>query len=137
VRPGVRTAERWCCGQHPEDAPPGYDELFGLPIDASGAEVVRRAAFGRFCGQANGVALFFPGNGSVVALAAWHAATPIEIALEGKTTPKIVDLGASVSPAQHQSPQTGWVWLADSGGKPPVLCYAASLAGHGAIAVLW
>ena len=118
----------------PEDAPPGYDELFGLPIDASGAEVgpARRLSAG-FAGQANGVALFFPGNGSVVALAGVGTrATPIEIALEGKTTPKIVDLGASVvSGLNTNRRQTGWVWLADSGGKPPVLCYAASLAGHG------
>ncbi|MGD0736564.1 MAG: prolyl oligopeptidase family serine peptidase [Terracidiphilus sp.] len=114
----------------PEDAPPGYDELFALPIDANGVAPgpARRISAG-FAGQANGVALFFPGNGSVVALAGvgMHM-TPIEIALEGKTPPKAVDLGASVvSGLNTNRKQTGWVWLADSGGKPPVLCYAAHL----------
>jgi len=54
--------------------------------------------------------------------------TPVAIAREGKTPPKIIDLGASVVSGLHTNrKQTGWVWLADSGGKPPVLCYAPHL----------
>jgi dipeptidyl aminopeptidase/acylaminoacyl peptidase len=49
--------------------------------------------------------------------------------------PKAVDLGASVvSGLNTNRKQTGWVWLADSGGKAPVLCYAAHL-GEGCSAV--
>jgi dipeptidyl aminopeptidase/acylaminoacyl peptidase len=114
----------------PEDAPPGYDELFALPVDANGvgAGPARRLSAG-FAGQPNGVALFFPGNGSVVALAGVGTRmTPVAIAREGKTPPKIIDLGASVVSGLHTNrKQTGWVWLADSGGKPPVLCYAPHL----------
>ncbi|MGD0893657.1 MAG: prolyl oligopeptidase family serine peptidase [Terracidiphilus sp.] len=121
----------------PEDAPPGYDELFALPIDANGSGVgpARRLA-GDFAGQANGSALYFPGNGTVVALAGVKTRmTPVEVSLEGKAKPAVLDLGASVvSGLNTNRKQTGWVWIADSGGKTPELCYAVHL-GDGCLAV--
>jgi dipeptidyl aminopeptidase/acylaminoacyl peptidase len=116
----------------PEDAPPGYDELFALAVDANGvgAGPARRLSAG-FAGQPNGVALFFPGDGSVVALAGvGMRSTPVRISLDGKTRPQAVDLGAQVvSGLNTNRKQTGWVWLADSGGQSPVLCYTAQLGG--------
>jgi dipeptidyl aminopeptidase/acylaminoacyl peptidase len=114
----------------PEDAPPGYDELFALPIDANGVGVgAARRLSADFAGQANGVALYFPGNGTVVALAGVKTRMmPVEISLEGKAKPAIVDLGAQVvSGLNTNRKQTGWVWIADSGGKTPGLCYAMHL----------
>ena len=45
-----------------------------------------------------------------------------------KTQVNPIDLGASdVSGINTNRKQTGWVWLADSGGRPMQLCYAAKL----------
>jgi dipeptidyl aminopeptidase/acylaminoacyl peptidase len=114
----------------PEDAPPGYDELFALAVDANGvgAGPARRLSAG-FAGQPNGVALFFPGDGSVVALAGvGMRSTPVRISLDTKTRPQPVDFGAQVvTGLDTNRKQTGWIWLADSGGQTPVLCYAARL----------
>ena len=49
--------------------------------------------------------------------------------------PKPVDLGAAVITGLNTNRnQTGWVWLAESGGQPMKLCYAPTLgdAMHGA-----
>jgi len=112
----------------PEDAPPGYDELFALPVGSSGT--ARRLSAG-FAGQLNASALYYaaPDSAALVTLAGVGThSTPVRIALDGKTAPVAVDLGTSIVTGLNTNrKQTGWVWMADSGGQPLALCYAQRL----------
>ncbi len=112
--------------QTPEDAPPGYDELFALPV--AGAGPARRLSAG-FAGQLNAGSLYYSADGSLVALAGMGThSMPVRIAADGKVAPAAVDLGAAVvSGLNTNRKQTGWVWLADAGGQPTTLCYARRL----------
>lgn len=114
--------------QTPEDAPPGYDELFALAVDAAGSTPARRLSAG-FAGQLNAGSLYFVPDGSLVTLAAVGTrTTPVRIAADGKTAPAPVDLGAAVIAALNTNlRQTGWVWLANGGAEPERLCYAPKL----------
>jgi dipeptidyl aminopeptidase/acylaminoacyl peptidase len=111
----------------PEDAPPGYDELYALSAERPDGKPVRLSA--GFAGQLNAAALYFPADGSLVSQAGIGTrAAVVRLALDGKTPPTPVDLGASViTGLQTNRKQTGWVWLAESGGQPVKLCYAARL----------
>jgi dipeptidyl aminopeptidase/acylaminoacyl peptidase len=113
----------------PEDAPPGYDELFALPVSDSSAKPVRLSA--DFAGQLNAAALFFATDGCLVAQAGIGTRSgAVRMALDGKAPPASIDLGAAVSTGLHTNrKQTGWVWLAESGGQPVKLCYAPHLGG--------
>jgi dipeptidyl aminopeptidase/acylaminoacyl peptidase len=112
--------------QTPEDAPPGYDELYALPVAGPGP--ARRLSAG-FAGQLNAGALFYSADDSLVSLAGVGTrGTPVRIALDGKSAPTPVALGASVITGLNTNrKRTGWVWLADSGGQPGALCYAQQL----------
>jgi dipeptidyl aminopeptidase/acylaminoacyl peptidase len=111
----------------PEDAPPGYDELFALPKESSGAKVTRLSA--GFMGQLNGQILYVTPEGSLVAMAGIGTrSTPVRLALDASKAPQPVDLGAPVVTGLNTNrKQTGWVWLAESGGQPEKLCTAAKL----------
>jgi dipeptidyl aminopeptidase/acylaminoacyl peptidase len=111
----------------PEDAPPGYDELFALPKESSGAKIVSLTS--GFNGQVNGGALYITPDGSLIAQAGIGTrGTPIRVALDGSKAPLPVDLHASVVTGLNTNrKQTGWVWLADSGGEPEKLCFAQHL----------
>jgi dipeptidyl aminopeptidase/acylaminoacyl peptidase len=113
--------------QTPEDAPPGVDELFALPKESTGTATVPLTS--GFAGQVNGHGLFFDSDGTLIASAGIGTKTiPIRIALNGKTRPVAIDLGASlVSSLNTNQKHTGWVWLASSGGQPTTLCFAAKL----------
>jgi dipeptidyl aminopeptidase/acylaminoacyl peptidase len=111
----------------PEDAPPGYDELFALPKESSGAKIVPLSS--GFKGQVNGGALYFASDGSLIAQAGIGTrVTPLKLALDASRAPEPIDLHASVASGLNTNRrQTGWVWLADSGGEPEKLCYAQHL----------
>ena len=111
----------------PEDAPPGYDELFALRMGEIGAKPVRLSA--GFAGQLNAGALYFPTDGSLIAQAGVGTRTAVvRLALDGKKAPEPLDLGASVITGLNTNrKQTGWVWIADSGGQPEELCAAQHL----------
>jgi dipeptidyl aminopeptidase/acylaminoacyl peptidase len=111
----------------PEDAPPGYDELFALPRETSGAKIVPLSS--GFAGQLNASALYFPAEGQLVAQAAIGTrSTAVRLSLDGKTPPTAVDLGAPVVTGLNTNrKQTGWVWLAESGGQTVKLCHAQRL----------
>jgi dipeptidyl aminopeptidase/acylaminoacyl peptidase len=115
--------------QTPEDAPPGYDELFAFAVDEAGAKPVRIT--GGFTGQLNASTLFFPEGGGLIAQAAVRTHATVErFALDGKSAPVALDLGAPVvSGLNTNRKQTGWLWLAESGAQPQKLCYAAHLGG--------
>jgi dipeptidyl aminopeptidase/acylaminoacyl peptidase len=114
----------------PEDAPPGYDELFALALGGSeaGTGPARRLSAG-FAGQLYGGSLFYAPDGKLVAPAAVGTRmTPVRIALDGKTSPAQVDLGAAVVEGLNTNRrQTGWVWVANGGGQPATLCFALKL----------
>jgi dipeptidyl aminopeptidase/acylaminoacyl peptidase len=111
----------------PEDAPPGYDELFALPKQSSGAKVIRLSA--GFMGQLNAQALYVTPEGSLIAMAGIGTrSTPVRLALDRSKQPQPIDLGAPVVTGLNTNrKQTRWVWLAESGGQPEKLCTAAKL----------
>jgi dipeptidyl aminopeptidase/acylaminoacyl peptidase len=111
----------------PEDAPPGYDELYSLPLDDVSAKPIRLTA--DFAGQLRATALYFTPDGSLIAPAAvGTSGTVIRIALNGKTPPIPINIGTTiVSGLNTNRKQSGWVWLADTGGHSMKLCYAPHL----------
>ena len=125
-------AELVFAAQTPEDAPPGYAELFALDMagDSPGRGPARRLTAG-FARQAPGGSLYYLADGSLVAVAGVGThSTPVRIGLEGKAPVATIDLGASVvAGLDTNRKQTGWVWLADTGGQAPKLCFAANLGG--------
>ena len=118
----------------PEDAPPGYDELFALAVGNATAKPVRLSA--GFTGQLNAGSLFFgPDDFVVVQAGVGTRTTVVRIALNGKAPPIPVDLGAPViSGITTNRKQTGWLWLAESGAQPQKLCFAQHL-GDGCTAL--
>jgi dipeptidyl aminopeptidase/acylaminoacyl peptidase len=113
--------------QTSEDAPPGYDELFALPKETTGTAKVPLTS--GFAGQVNVYGLSFDSDGSLIASANIGTTTkPFRIALNGKTAPAAIDLGAPVvSGLNTNRNRTGWVWLADGGGAEEKLCFAEKL----------
>jgi len=111
----------------PEDAPPGYDELFALAVGDRAAKPVRLSA--GFAGQLNAGSLFFAPDNFVIAQAGVGTRTTVvRIALNAKTPPVSIDLGAPViSGLTTNRKQTGWLWLAESGARPQKLCFAQHL----------
>lgn len=116
--------------QTPEDAPPGYDELFSIAnADAvAGSSALTRMSAG-FKGQLEGHGIQFAPDGAPIAEAGigTHVA-PVRFALDGSASPAPLDLGApAVSGLATNQARTGWLWLAQGGGKPVSLCFAAHL----------
>jgi dipeptidyl aminopeptidase/acylaminoacyl peptidase len=111
----------------PEDAPPGYDELFALPRENAGPKVLPLSA--GFAGQLNASSIFFPSDGGLVAQAGIGTRSAVvRMALDGKTAPSAINLGAPVITGLNTNrKQTGWVWLAESGGQPVKLCFSQHL----------
>jgi len=111
----------------PADAPPGYDDLYMLSIATSNANPLNLTR--GFVGQLRAQAIYFTPDGSLIAPAAIGTRSAVvRIALDAKTQPTPIDLGtAAVSALNTNRKQTGWVWLADSGGHPMSLCYAIKL----------
>jgi dipeptidyl aminopeptidase/acylaminoacyl peptidase len=110
----------------PEDAPPGYDEFFALPKESSSQKIISLSS--GFKGQLNGMALYFTGGSLVAEAGVGTRLTPVRLWLDGSHAPEPMDLHASViSGLNTNHNQTGWVWLADSGGEPNKLCYAPHL----------
>ena len=111
----------------PEDAPPGYDELFALPKQSSGEKITRLSA--GFNGQVNAGVLYVTPDGSLISLAGVGVrTTPVRLALDGSKAPEPINLGAPVITGLNTNrKQTAWVWLAESGGQPEKLCTASKL----------
>lgn len=110
-----------------EDAPPGYDELYALPRESSGAKIISLSS--GFVGQLGFGPLYFPAGGSLIAQAGIGThASPVRVTLDGSKPPAPVDLGAPmISGLNTNRQKTGWVWLAESGGEPEKMCYAQHL----------
>ncbi len=111
----------------PEDAPPGYDELFALPLAGSDSKPVRLSA--GYAGQLNGAALYFSPDGSLIAQAGIGThSTVVRLSLNGNKAPEQVNLGAPIITGLNSNrKQTGWVWLAEGGEQPVKLCMAQKL----------
>ncbi len=112
--------------QTPEDAPPGYEELFALTADDAAAKPVRLSA--GFKGQLSARGLFAAGAEAVTTAAVGTRSTVVRLALDGKSGPQPVEMGAAViGNLNTNRAATGWLWTAESGGAAPKLCYAAKL----------
>ncbi len=113
--------------QTTQDAPPGYEELFALPRQSSGQQLI--ALSSRFDGQFGPSPLTSTPDGSVIAQAGIGTrASAVRFAIDGSGSPQVIDLGTSMMLSLSTNPtQTGWVWLADSGGQPMRLCFATKL----------
>ncbi len=113
--------------QTPEDAPPGYDELFAFHMLTYKPTVMPISS--GFAGQLNASAVYFPAEGGLIAQAGIGTRSAVvRLSLDGKTPPSAVDVGAPVVTGLNTNrEQTGWVWLAESGGQPLKLCYAQRL----------
>ncbi len=112
----------------PDDAPPGYDDLYLLNMESTGAKPQDLTR--GFAGQFRGQGIYFAQDGSIIAPAAigTHSSIVRVPANSAKPEIKPIDLGASVvSGLSTNRKQTGWAWLADSGGHPMQLCYSAKL----------
>ena len=113
--------------QTTQDAPPGYEELFALPKQSSGEKVISLSS--RFDGQFGPSPLISTPDGSLITQAGIGTrASAVRFKIDGSGSPQAIDLGTSMVLGLNTNPkQTGWVWLADSAGKPTHLCYAAKL----------
>jgi dipeptidyl aminopeptidase/acylaminoacyl peptidase len=114
----------------PDDAPPGYDDLYTLAAGSTDAKPLNLTR--GFTGQFRGQGVFFTPDGAIIAPAAIGTRNEVVHIAVGpdaaKTQESLIDLSASVvSGLSTNRKQTGWVWLADSGGHPTQLCYAAKL----------
>lgn len=111
--------------QTPDDAPPGYDELFALAATGTGSPA--RLAPG-FKGQLSADIHFAPDGAIVAPAAIGTRVTAVRIALSAKTPPAPIDLGAAViSGLNTNRARNGWLWLDESGGREARLCYAQRL----------
>lgn len=110
-----------------QDAPPGYDDLYALPLQTSGSPVV--ALSSGFLGQLSGAPLYFPGDGSLIASAGVATReTPVRLTLDGSRPPALIDLGSPVVQELNTNrAASGWVWIAQSGAQFARLCAAAHL----------
>ena len=113
--------------QTPQDAPPGYEELFALPKQSSGQRIIPLSS--GFDGQFGPSPLISTPDGSLVAQAGIGTrASAVRFKIDGSGSPEVIDLGTSMMLGLNTNPkQTGWTWLDDSGGKPTRLCYSAKL----------
>ncbi len=122
-------SEIFFAAQTPEDAPPGYDELFALPTgaDPNSGGSPRRLSAG-FKGQLYGQPMFSTSDGLVAEAGIGFSIAPVRLELDGSKPPVPLRLGAAVvSGLNTNRRQTGWVWLAESGGDPEKMCYAEHL----------
>jgi dipeptidyl aminopeptidase/acylaminoacyl peptidase len=115
-------AEMVFAAQTPEDAPPGYEELFALTADGAGQP--RRLSAG-FAGQLNGSGVYVGPDTLVIEAAIGTRLTPVRVSLDGKSAPSPIDFGSPLvdSLAANRN-QTGWVWLSDQSGEEEKLCFA-------------
>ena len=113
--------------QTPQDAPPGYEELFALPKQSSSQQVIPLSS--RFDGQFGPSALISTPDGSLIAQAGIGTrASAVRFKIDGSGSPQVLDLGTPmVLGLTTNHSRTAWVWLADSGGHPTRLCYSTHL----------
>lgn len=115
----------------PDDAPPGYEDLYWLDLAKAGAQPIN---FTRgFAGQLRGQGLSFTSDAELIAPAAIGTRNAVirvkpQTGPDQKKQPQVLDLGAAVvSGLSTNRKETAWVWIADSGGHPERLCYAVKL----------
>jgi dipeptidyl aminopeptidase/acylaminoacyl peptidase len=110
--------------QTPEDAPPGYEELFAYQL---GEAAPRRLTAG-FAGQIESETLAETTAGIVTTAGIGTSTAGVRVPLEGTGAVAALDLGSvAVSALATNRKQTGWVWLTKDAAEPERLCYAAKL----------
>lgn len=123
--------------QTPEDAPPGFEELFALglpdptvPSSAADKNTAKRlmADFDGGLGFAEPV--YLPDGKVLVAVSEGTRMAALRFSLDGQTAPQSVPQSTPiVAGLSTNREQTGWVWLAEGSDKPATLCYSATLGG--------
>ena len=110
--------------QSPDDAPPGYDELFTLSPDGSASPHRMSPSF---TGRLSGAGYYAADGAFVTEAALGTRLTAVRIASDS-AAPVSIDLGSNVVDALNTNQkQTGWIWLAEGGGEDAKLCYAVKL----------
>ena len=113
--------------QSPDDAPPGYSELFSLAVDQANAKPRRLTA--GFQGQIKGDATFFNGNSELIALAGIGTLqAPVRIRLDAASAPEALKTAAPVAyNLTTNAARSGWLWNEEGAGSPVRLCFAAQI----------
>jgi dipeptidyl aminopeptidase/acylaminoacyl peptidase len=115
--------------QTPDDAPPGFGELFALNLAGQNTNTWR-LMFGFKGDLANGEPVFLPDYRLMVpvSLGTRLGAMKFSLSQAGKLAPEEVPQATPIVTALSTNlKQTGWVWLASSSDHPESLCYAATL----------
>ena len=111
--------------QTPDDAPPGYGELFALPATGAGTPI--RLAPG-FAGQLGEDVHFAPEGALIAPAAIGTRLTAVRIALDAKTPPAPIDFASTaITALATNRARTGWLWLDEKAGQSAKLCYAQRL----------
>ena len=120
--------------QTPEDAPPGFEELFAIALpdadSAAKAQPVRLMA--NFQGSlGGGEPVYLPDGRVLISASVGTKVTALTLALDGKGAPVTVPFAApAISGLSTNRKQTGWVWMAEGSDEPRTLCYAGKLGGE-------
>ena len=112
----------------PEDAPPGYDDLYALtPVTARCKAPQPHSRIRRPASRPG--SLLHSGWLAHCARSRRHAQRrgPHRSRRANRSPRPSTSAPAVVSGLNTNRKQTGWVWLADAGGHPMQLCYAAKL----------
>ncbi len=117
--------------QTPEDAPPGYSEVFVLPLPS--ANSASKAGVKRLLEGFKGTIgfsqpTFLPEGKLLLQASMGTRVAAVKLDLNGKSAPELLPQSTSiVAGLSSNRQQTGWVWLAESSGLPTSLCYARTL----------
>jgi len=124
-------AEIVFAAQTPEDAPPGFEELFSLNLAGSDAQPQRLMA--GFKGDLGfGEPVYLPDLKVLAPVSSGTRLSAVKLSLSqtSKVAPEeVVQAIPVVGSLSTNREQTGWIWLAESSDQPASLCYSAALGG--------
>jgi len=124
-------AEVVFAAQTPEDAPPGFEELFSLNLAGSDAQPQRMMA--GFKGDLGfGEPVYLPDLKVLAPVSSGTrlSAGKLSLSQTGKLAPEeVAQATPVVGSLGTNREQTGWIWLAESSDQPASLCYSAALGG--------
>jgi dipeptidyl aminopeptidase/acylaminoacyl peptidase len=119
--------------QTPEDAPPGFEELFALDL-AGSSDAEPRRLMASFKGDlGGGEPVYLPDLKVLIPVSLGTKLGSVRLSLSesGKLAPEEVSQATPVvTGLSTNHEQTGWVWLAEASDQPTSLCYSAALGGN-------
>ncbi len=117
--------------QTPEDAPPGYSEVFVQSLAVSGS--AQKAGAKRLLQGFKGTLgfeepIFLPGGKLVVQASIGTRISQVKLDADAQSAPEVLPQSTPIVASLNSNrQQTGWVWLAEGSGTPLSLCYSATL----------